>query len=63
MHNSTHSILFYDILNFVYNIFLKNQCFQVTGSVRGMGFRGVINVTPRKQIEMSRSKKDRLSRL
>ena len=36
--------------------FLKNQCFQVTCSVRGMGFRGVTkNVILRKQIGMSRS--------
>ena len=39
IHNSTYSFLFYDILNFVYNIFFLNQCFQVTCSVRGRGFR------------------------
>ena len=43
IHNSTHSFLFYG----------KNHCFQETCS--GMGFRGVINVILRKQIEMSRS--------
>ena len=53
IHNSTHSFLFYDILNFVNNIFFLNQCFQVTCSVRGTGFRGVINVILRKQIGMS----------
>ena len=36
------------------DIFL-NQCFQVTCSVRGVAFRGVINVILRKQIGMSRS--------
>ena len=35
--------------------FFLNQCFQVTCSVRGVGFRGVINVILRKQIGMSRS--------
>ena len=33
-HNSTHSFLFYNILNFVY-IFFLNQCFQVTCSWYG----------------------------
>ena len=28
IHNSTHSFLFYDILNFVYNIFLKISVFK-----------------------------------
>ena len=55
IHNSTNSFLFYDILNFVYNIFFLISVFQVTCCVRGMGFRGVINVILRKQIGMSRS--------